>query len=198
MWRRDHVRAAAPESPRRRDELQLAELEHRSPGDPRVDGDRHDADGQERVPEPGSDHGHDGDRQERPRKRQQDVHAEHDDEVGRPPDVARHEAEQRPDRRRHDHGADPEAERHSRRVDDPHQVVAPEGVRAEGMRAAGRLGAARSGSSPSWDRSGARTGREPRPGRTRTRSPDPRAPPGSTGAGATPPPPGSVREPRAP
>ena len=51
----------------------------------------------------------------------------------RAPDVAGDEAEQRPDHRRHRHRADPKPERDPRRVQDPDQDVAPQGVGAEGV-----------------------------------------------------------------
>ena len=119
------------EAPGRRDELQVPELEHGAPADPRVDGDGHDADGQEGVPQARPDHGHDRNGQERAREREQDVHAEHEDQIGPSSDVPRHQPETRAEACRHRHRADPEPERYPRAVQDADQDVPPQRIRPE-------------------------------------------------------------------
>ena len=77
MWPSRTRRPLLPMPARRRHELLLAHREHGGPAQPRVGRNRHQADGEQRVAQPGPHHRHDGDGQQRAGKRQQDVHGEH-------------------------------------------------------------------------------------------------------------------------
>src|SRR5438445_719604 len=83
----DDAPPAPAEAQGRDHELLLAPRQHGAPAQARVDRNRDEADREQRVTQAGADHRHDRDRQERGRKRQQDVHAEHQDQVDLSPEV---------------------------------------------------------------------------------------------------------------
>ncbi len=123
---------------RRHDEFGVAQRDGLGAGDAGVRRPGGDRDGEDRVLDPRLQRGDEGEREDQPRERHEDVGDAHQHEIDDPAGIARDRADQEPDRPDDDGDEADDQQRHARAGDDAGEDVAAEIVGAEPMRGAGR------------------------------------------------------------
>jgi hypothetical protein len=141
-----------PDESGRVDEFLVGDADSDAPYVPREERDVDDGHRDQRVHEAGAEHGDDGQRQQDVGKGHQHVDAAHDDVVGPPAVIARHDADGGPERGGDDRGGEAHGEAEPGAPEKPAQEIAAEVVcaqrRAVGKRrqeAVGRVGDIRIG-----------------------------------------------------
>jgi hypothetical protein len=126
----DDARVAGAQHARRGDELRIADDERLGPRQPGVDRPGREGDRDHGVLDAGAQRRHEGERQDQPRHRQEDVRRRHEQAVGPAAEIAGDRTQQHPERRR-DHGHQQhDGDGDARAVDDAGEDVAAQLVRA--------------------------------------------------------------------